>query len=238
MTDRLTILSTKILDPEARDYALAQGWVLREEAFIEVRPLAASDLPDDRPLMVFTSENGVVFSPGFRPAQGATGLSLIRVACLEGKTLTAVRGRWPDAEVVCTGKNAATLAEAIAAHGFRKALFLCAREHRPELPEALRAAGIEVIEIPVYETIKAPKVIDTPFDALLFFSPSAAESFFRLNVPGKAQCFAIGGTTAAAISAHTDNRIITSDAPTQAAILESVGLYFNTSPLRNEHTEE
>jgi uroporphyrinogen-III synthase len=173
---------------------------------------------DTRTVAIFTSAAGVV------PIDDVPA-----VACLSGKTLEAVRKRLPAAMLVATAANASALAHALVADGrFKKAVFFCARAHRPELPQILREAGIGVTEIAVYETTGVPLEIDTPYDAVLFFSPSGADSFFKVNrLSTGAVCFAIGETTAQAIKEYTDARIVVSGSPTQEALLTSVRLYFD-----------
>jgi uroporphyrinogen-III synthase len=180
MGEGVSILSTKTLGADAKSIVGARGWTLIEEDFIAVRPLHPS-LPDPTPgtLAVFTSENGVI--PGNWP-----------VACVSGRTLEAVRAQAMD--VVCTAPHAKALAQAIIADGrFTKTVFFCALDHRPELTNTLRDAGIPVQEVPVYETICTPKLIAPPFDAVLFFSPSGVDSFFQVNRLQKGTvCFPIG----------------------------------------------
>lgn len=154
---------------------------------------------------------------------------LWNVACLSGKTFEAVTDKLREEQVVCTAGNGRDLAMAIAADGrFKKALFFCAEEHRPELPAILREAGMFVEEIPVYRTAGQPKTIDTPFDAVLFFSPSAVDQFFQLNsLPHGTVCFAIGETTAEAIKDYTDERVIASPIPNQEELLGCVRFYYD-----------
>lgn len=252
-----SILSTKILREQERTFVHSLGWTLREEAFIEMRPLFAHPMVTDTDLIkawwdkrkafeqihaalnkegvaIFTSENGVHYLPALhRP----DGLNTWSIACLSGKTLEAVQDRFREEQVVYTAKNARELAIAIAngAHAqdraaarFTKAAFFCARDHRPELPTILREAGIDVTEVPVYETTGTPKTIDTPFDAILFFSPSGVASFFQLNrlEPGTV-CFAIGETTAEAIKDYTDTLIIVSESPNPGDLLTCVRFYYD-----------
>lgn len=194
----------------------------------------------DSGIVVFTSENGIkylpwhrlepLYHPNVKPLRTLPGtVNLWRVACLEGRTLTAALERLREEQIVCTARNGQELAERIIGTGrFTKVFFFSAREHRPELTDTLKAAGIDVVDIPVYETIGKPKVIDTPYDGVLYFSPSAVESFFQLNqLPPNAVCFAIGQTTAGAIKDYTDARIIVSETPSQEALLACVRFYFD-----------
>ena len=95
------------------------------------------------------------------------------------------------------------------------------------MPNILKEAGIKVHEVVVYETIETPIVATVDFDAILFFSPSAVQSFFSVNQIKKTTvCFAIGRTTASSIADFTDNKIVVSESPGQEMILASVNFYF------------
>jgi uroporphyrinogen-III synthase len=253
MPETLSILSTKSLRAGARDLAQSMGWILREEDFIETSGIPGL-LPEMNPntLVIFTSENGVKYLvhgvkdlslhrqdiPGksFSPGH----LDLWRIACLAGKTKESVLMYFREEQVIGTAGNAKELAAAIIADGhFKEAVFFCALEHRPELPAALRQASVRVTEIPVYKTTAQPKAINTPYDGVLFFSPSGVESFFQLNhLPKGAVCFAIGETTAGAIKDYTDERIIVSDTPAQADLLRCVQFYYDNQQCYNEPTTE
>ena len=218
-----SILSTKPLSEEERGLVHSLGWKLREESFIEILPLPYGTFSaDHQTLLIFTSENGVILLPSMDLTQSS-------VACLLGKTLDAVRKKFREEQVICTAKNARDLARAIISDGrFTKAIFFCALDHRPELPQMLREAGIVLTEVPVYATTGTPMVVDTPFDAVLFFSPSAVDSFFAINtLPPGAVCFAIGETTAGVVRDYTDQRIIVSPFPNQKDLLACVRFYYD-----------
>jgi len=256
MPDAPSILSTKLLDEASRDFAGANGWTLREESFIEtttiysgcqsgfsreaaewrhsIRKIARA--MNGQSLAVFTSEKSLEYLPMYWLSDWQPGEPVPsghpdfwQIACLSGRTLQEVKTRFREEQVVCTAKNAKELASAIITDGrFTNAVFFCALEHRPELPLALRQAGIQVAEVPVYKTIGQPKVIDTPFDGVLFFSPSGVESFFQANrLPPGGVCFAIGETTADTIKSYTDERIIVSHTPTQGDLIRCVQFYYD-----------
>jgi uroporphyrinogen-III synthase len=227
MPEPLSILSTKSLGEGALEMVRSCGWTLREEHFIETKGVPHLELPiiGEDTLVVFTSEQGVG-----QVQAGATW----HIACLSGKTLEAVHRHFRPEQIVCTGNNAAQLAEAITRDGrFTQTVFLCALEHRPDLPLALRVAGIAVEEVPVYETVQTPKAIDTPFDAILFFSPSAVDSFFQLNKlqPGTV-CFVIGETTAGALKRYTDVQVVVSPFPSQEELLTCLRFYYDHHPIQ------
>lgn len=221
MSANPSILSTKTLGTDARELIRSMGWALREEDFIDTRALPHADyvVPPEA-LVIFTSAKSIEYlsEGGFWP-----------IACLSGQTQIQAQRTFSQEQIIYTAPSARELAGVIIEDArFREAVFFCAREHRPELPEMLREKGIQLTEVPVYETLGRPKVIDTPYDAVLFFSPSGVDNFFQQNhLPNGAVCFAIGETTAESIKDYTDERIIASDAPTQDALLRCVQFYYD-----------
>jgi uroporphyrinogen-III synthase len=130
--------------------------------------------------------------------------------------------------VAGTADDAAGLAHCILEEADPEELiFFCGTHRRDELPEKLRDAGVEVYEIPVYQTIETPKKISDTYHGLLFFSPSAVHSFFSLNrLEEKPMIFAIGNTTASAVKKYTDAKIITATHPGKAELVEKMIDYF------------
>jgi uroporphyrinogen-III synthase len=95
-----------------------------------------------------------------------------------------------------TASTASKLAEKIIpVINAAEVVFFCGNLRRSELPEALVQKGIAVKEIIVYKTSLAPVSINKKYDAVIFFSPSAAESFFSRNsVPRNTALFVMGET--------------------------------------------
>ena len=56
--------------------------------------------------------------------------------------------------------------------------FFCGNQRRDTLPDKVRAAGIKVEELVVYETVELPLKVTDHYDAILFYSPSGVRSFF------------------------------------------------------------
>ncbi len=124
--------------------------------------------------------------------------------------------------------NAAELAELITENdSINKVLFFCGDHRRDELPDILREHSIEVNEIIVYETIATPHKLKKNYHSILFFSPSAVESFFSINkLPANTLLFAIGNTTADAIKKKSGNKIIISDEPGKENLVNKAIEYF------------
>ena len=82
--------------------------------------------------------------------------------------------------VESTANDAVSLAELIAEDRFvDEVIFFCGDQRRDELPEILRQHEVVVNEIVVYQTIAVPHKIEKQYHGILFFSPSAVQSFFQ-----------------------------------------------------------
>ena len=152
-----------------------------------------------------------------------------RVYCLEGATRQAAEERMRNVVIEGTAVNSLELAKRIVRDGITdKVIFFIGNIRRPDLPDFLRENGISLEEMTVYNTVETPVELDEDYDGVLFFSPSSVRSFFTNNaLPAVTVCFAIGGTTAAAVSALAQNRVITSPAPSVAKLVETAIFYFD-----------
>lgn len=232
-----TILSTKKIDPALKGAMEQKGVQVLEKEFIAIKPiLTMAKYQEIWPWINTTSEIAIIFTSQHAVAavdkylHGGDGLYVPghwNTFCLNGATKEAAVQMLSEEQVIDTAPNATELAAKIIAHGqYKQVVFFCGNQRRDELPRLLKEAGIEVIEIVVYETVATPVLATDNFDAVLFFSPSAVKSFFSANTLKKdIACFAIGDTTAAAIGDYTDNRVIISEQPDQEIMLASVLFY-------------
>ena len=111
-------------------------------------------------------------------------------------------------------------------HGFF-ASFFCGNIRRDELPQLLKSSGIALEEMVVYETTVTPHPIIKDYHAVLFFSPSAVDSFFSVNkVVEHTILFAIGNTTARAIGNYSTNTIVKADTPEKDNLVKKAIAYF------------
>lgn len=238
-----TILSTKKLLPSLKIEMAQKGIEVLEEEFITIKPILTKSKQEeiwpwvDHPVeiaVVFTSPHAAAtVNKYLNPFDTYIIPGNWKAFCLSGATRERVQQHLPVANIMDTAPNATELAAKIIAHGqFKQVIFFCGNQRREELPRLLREAGIEVIEVVVYETVATPVVTTANLDAVLFFSPSAVKSFFSVNALKKdTACFAIGDTTAAAIGDHTDNKIIVSESPSQETMLASVWFYLQNIDL-------
>jgi uroporphyrinogen-III synthase len=72
--------------------------------------------------------------------------------------------------------------------------------------------------------------VNDAYNGILFFSPSAVHSFFKKNKANPDTVFfAIGETTANAISVYTNNKIITGNTPAKGELLKLAVEWLSTT---------
>jgi uroporphyrinogen-III synthase len=125
--------------------------------------------------------------------------------------------------VVEKGYQANALAEKIIKkHSHKNFTFFCGDKRREELPVLLKKHNIILNEIEVYKTKLTTKQIDGSFDGILFFSPSAIQSYVLRNEFEDATVFCIGRTTEAEAKKHTNNIITANKATIENVIVQVV----------------
>ena len=136
-----------------------------------------------------------------------------KIACIAATTYKKAVTVFGESSILAKAESAKELASKILMHKEIKELyFFCGDRRRKELPQLLQNAGVVVNEISVYTTKLTPQKIEQEYNGILFFSPSAVESFFSSNtISSGCTLFAIGNTTANAISNFSKNKIIISD---------------------------
>ena len=89
------------------------------------------------------------------------------------------------------------------------------------MPSLLSENDIDVNEIEVYQTNMVHHNIEKNYDGILFFSPSAVQSFFSTNkLNNKTILFAIGNTTASTIKKLSNNEVIVADEAGKSNLVE------------------
>ncbi|MEJ7912634.1 MAG: uroporphyrinogen-III synthase, partial [Chitinophagaceae bacterium] len=149
------------------------------------------------------------------------------IYCIGNTTKKLILEKLPAATIVATGENAGRLAERLVDDGVKDAVFFCSNIRRDELPNKLRSEGGVVEEVIVYETREQPTTLTKEYDAVLFFSPSAVNSFFTTNkIPKQTEVFAIGKTTAEAIRQYLNKRIIVANVTGKEELVQRAIAHF------------
>lgn len=230
--NRISILSTRPLNSSSVAEAKAAGISIDTVSFIETEPATSREVLDRvkqtlqrSATVIFTSMNAVEAVA----AEQKTAKPAWTIYCLGNTTRQLVGKYFGEGAIVGTANSASELAKLIAGRNhIEEAVFFCGDQRRDDLPEILRSHHINVDEIVVYHTNAVPHKIEKIYDGILFFSPSAVESFFRNNITGdQTILFAIGNTTATEIKKHTNNRIIISSSPGKEAMVKDMIHYFS-----------
>jgi uroporphyrinogen-III synthase len=242
----MKVLSTKKLKPSLVKKAKEHHIEIEEKEMITIQRVItdeevlklAGNIEESRTPFVFTSGQAVKFLGDALQSAGWKKFFNQPVFCISGNTKTEVlSARFLTGPVTGEAGNAAGLADIIRSAGVKEVIFFCSRIRRDELPALLKAAGIAVQEVVVYDTLETPVAMNTDYDAVVFFSPSAVNSFFSANhLKPETVCFTIGNTTSKVLSGFTKNRILTSPSPTQDEMIDLLIQYF-TRPERPEKTD-
>ena len=156
------------------------------------------------------------------------------IYCMGGTTKTIIKDYFGADSIKGTGKDALSLAHGMITNGTKEAVFFCGNIRRDELPQLLREHKIGLEEMVVYETIVTPQEVNQAYDAVLFFSPSAVDSFFSVNkVSEKTILFAIGNTTAKAISNYSHNTVVKADTPEKDNLVKKAVNHFTQEIIYN-----
>ncbi|GAB4092845.1 uroporphyrinogen-III synthase [Flaviaesturariibacter terrae] len=231
-----TILSTRPLPAALVLEAAARGFEVNCLSFIDTEAVQDPSLAQqirflatERHSVVFTSMNAVeAVAAQLREKPDWT------VYCIGHTTRALVESELGIA-VAATADDASALADRIIAAGENNVLFFCGNIRRDTLPVKLRNAGVALRELVVYQTIATPQRVGKPYRALLFFSPSAVESYFTVNKPGpEAVLFAIGSTTAEAIARHFSGAVLVAQQPGKDALLRTAMDYFENFTTKNK----
>jgi uroporphyrinogen-III synthase len=229
--DKINILCTRPLNVSLLNDAKRKGIYIDTISFIETEAVQSVEIQQEveqvllqSATVVFTSMNAVE-AVAFQLEGHQPDWS---VYCMGNTTQQLVEKYFGKESIAGTAADAAMLAENIVDDGAANDVyFFCGNQRRTELPDILKQHDINVNEIVVYNTVATPHKVSKPYNGILFFSPSAVDSFFSVNKAEKQTIlFAIGNTTAAAIKKYATNSVITSDEPGKESLVEKMIDFF------------
>lgn len=220
---RCTVLSTKVLGPSQKSLALNAGLRLVEYNAISINHLNFKLPKEHFDALIFTSQNGVkAYLEHLKglSSHGNQGVGIKRALCVGEKTKWFLEEN--RFEVIAFAQNAEELGKTITKsyHGL-KLLWPTGTQRRNEMPTMLKKGNVEFTELTVYETVANPKKLETTFDGILFFSPSAVSSFVQNNsISGTAFC--IGNTTAEEVKKYTENYFVANKPTIENVLVQAV----------------
>ena len=218
----IQILSTKTLLDNQREALTNANLNVVEVDFIETKS-QAFELNGINDNLIFTSQNAV---QSFLLDPKSEDLKTKNVFCVGLKTKTILEDN--GFNVLVDTDYSSDLAEIISLiYNKESYTFFSGNLRRDILPNTLKENGITFNEIEVYETNLTPKKITTKLDGILFFSPSAVESYLKLNKIKNEICFCIGETTAEALEEKEIANIIIAAEPSVENVIDEVIAYYN-----------
>jgi uroporphyrinogen-III synthase len=216
------IIATKKLQSNHKQWLLNANVMVVDADFIQIQ-YTPKILTSINEYIVFTSKNAIealLDQPDFDTLKNHP------CCCVGSKT--ADRLIQLGFNLVAVADYATALVEILAQNFKSKSFTFFSGNIRSEvLPQFFKQYDIHWNEYVVYQTTLTPHTINSQADAILFFSPSAVESYLIKNQIGTAICFCIGTTTAKALEDHTQNIVVAKKTTTENVVLHCVNYYKN-----------
>ncbi|QES89574.1 uroporphyrinogen-III synthase [Rhizosphaericola mali] len=232
MKKEINILCTRLLDVPVVNKAIQKGIFIDCMPFIRTEFMIDGAIAEKVKQLANTKINAVFTSA--KAVDGVAGIlgNIVpdwNIYCTGGATKKKVNKLWGDKVFVVSGKHAVDIKNKIIADAtINEVVFFCGDQRMNDIPENLPLNGIAVDEMIVYKTILTPKIINKDYDGIMFFSPSAAHSFFSDNtIKTDVVLFSIGQTTSEIIKTYSANEIVTSEWPGQETLVDQIIQYFD-----------
>lgn len=219
-----SLLSTKKLSPNALQRLQQKGVRVECIDFITTKNIITEDektiinaLAQQKIYVIFTSANAVQYV-----AEALQFQPKWNVFCISGKTKSTIEKIFTKVTITDVAENATTLAEKILQHSTIKNILHFSGTMRLNTLQQMLAEKVNLQEIFVYQTTCMPQKVNRNYNGILFFSPSAVRSFYTCNnTKADTKLFAIGTTTAAALTSRVGH-IMLSEYPSEDAIVQKV----------------
>lgn len=216
----ITILSTKKLKRSEKKLFSETNFKVLEEEFIQIKNInfQIESLND---YVIFTSKNAVksVLTKGIQDI-----IEHKKIFCVGQKTKTFLEKKnFIVQECVDYAEDLGLVISK--KYNQSSFTFFSGNIRKNTLPDLLNESNIKWNEVVVYQTSLNSKKIKEQTDGILFFSPSAVESYLKQNTLENKICFCIGTTTAKALEHKTKNIRIASQ-PTVENVIKEVLKYY------------
>ena len=233
--NKLNILSTRPLSASIVAEALKEGVYIDCISFIETEPVKSPEIKQEiqqlsgqNIVAVFTSMNAVEAVKEYISLKTDW-----KIFSIGQTTKELIEDFFGKENIAGTADDAELLADVIIHQHLKEVVFFCGDQRRDELPEKLIANNIIVEEILVYRTIATSQKTVKHYDGILFFSPSAVQSFFSTNtINNSTIVFAIGNTTANVVKKQVNNQIVVADKPGKEELVKKMLEYFSKEKQR------
>lgn len=217
-----TILSTKKLSDPLKQKVSNAGLRLIEYNFIKTKKTKFK-LKKLNEYVVFTSKNAI---KSILKSSLTGSIKERKVFCVGQKTKQfLIKNNFIVAQSANYGADLASIIQK--KYKKNSFTFFSGNIRNDALPNILNDHKIDYNEVVVYKTTLTSKKITENKDAILFFSPSAVESYLLNNLLDNQMCFCIGTTTAKALEHKTKNILIASHPTVENVIEQALEYYKN-----------
>lgn len=222
MKSQISILSTKKLQSNQKNFLLNAGFSLIEADFIKISILPFQ-LKNTPTLLLFTSQNAV---ESVLKNEKSNHLKHIPAICVGIKTKQLLEKN--GFRVLAMEEYAQRLAPIIQKDFSKEQIaFFAGNLRRNVLPDAMNQVNIDFDEYLVYQNEESSIKIESNPNGLLFFSPSGVKSYLKQNTIDDQTCFCIGTTTADALKDITKNIVIANQQTVENVIIQCINHYSN-----------
>ena len=190
--------------------------------FIKVRSnrIAPKVVKDGIENVIITSKNGVeALLDNFTKEE----LNFKNIFCVGRRTKKMIQQK--IGPVNHTEKNAERLAEYLSKEMKGNSVtYFCSDLRLDTLSKILTENKIEVNEVEAYKTMYSPELVSESIDGVMFYSPSAVNSYLQKNTTDKV-AFCIGASTAKEAQKYFE-KVEVAQIPTVESVIELVNLHY------------
>lgn len=225
------IVSTRTLTSDKLNELQTKGWKFTRHDFISKVIRVPADLTAQsiNKNVVLTSITGVKSFLKIAEQLNLNGADYLVYCIARGtKEYAAASGL----NIKSTALHASALADEILKDRDVKVVtHISSNLRRDELSDKLTDAGVVVHDVAAYRTEFTPIALDASYDALVFFSPSAVDSFLTMNLLQQVPCFCIGKTTGDHAKQKGYQQIYVADAPSEDILVQTIINFYSNPTL-------
>ena len=188
----MRLLATKVLPLPFKERLLQQNFSIVEHPFVTIEPLVIEPKKWEKHI-ILTSQNATKIF--LAQTDSTHWIQDLIFYCVGAKSAALLNEK--KAVVQEVASSASQLAATIVAHYKDKRFsYWCGIKRLRIIEDILNEAHISLHIYEVYNTLLTPKKIASRPDGILFYSPSAVESYLQQNSLEGIHSFCIGPTTA------------------------------------------
>tara|TARA_A200000159_G_scaffold162076_2_gene185186 strand:+ start:250 stop:909 length:660 start_codon:yes stop_codon:yes gene_type:complete len=216
------LLATKILAPDFKDRLIQQDFSIVEFPFVTIIPLPFPEVFLEKHI-ILTSQNATQFLLAQDNISELCSRSFFY--CVGEGSAQLLRGH--HATVVEVYPSASELADRITKqHSNKPFSYCCGKRRLPILENRLEEAKVSLRIHEVYQSKLNSKPMGLKPDGILFYSPSAVDSYVQENEIQESHCFCIGPTTAQKVHPHSLNYSVAKQPNNNSIYVEIMQHYY------------